>query len=183
MAKQYGFIIDSERCVDCRSCVVACKSLHGIELGIAWRHVSTTWRGSFPKVTFQSASMACNHCAQPACIAVCPQKAISKRSEDGIVMVNRSRCIGCRACGTACPYQAPKYGKDKRMQKCDLCVERVLAGKQPVCVSTCPAEALSFGTMDELPKMAGGKKLEKLEGTTEPSVLVPPATVESRKIL
>lgn len=173
MAKQYGFIIDKERCVDCRACVTACKSVNGIELGIAWRRVTTAWKGSFPKTTFQSVSMTCNHCGKPACVAVCPQKAISKRSEDGIVIVDRSKCIGCRTCGTACPYQAPQYGKEGLMQKCSLCLGRVIAGRQPACVSTCPAGALSFGTMDELPNMPGGKPLNRMEGATEPSVLVP----------
>ena len=173
MAKQYGFIIDTGRCVDCRACVTACKSVNGIELGIAWRSVTTTWKGSFPKTTFQSVTMACNHCAKPACVAVCPQKAISKRAEDGIVIVDSSKCIGCRTCRTACPYQAPQYGKQKFMQKCNLCLERVRAGRQPACVSTCPAGALGFGVMDELPKMPGRKTLKRLQGVTEPSVLVP----------
>jgi anaerobic dimethyl sulfoxide reductase subunit B len=173
MAKQYGFIIDTERCVDCRACVTACKSANGIELGIAWRRVTTTWKGSFPKTTFQSVSMACNHCARPACVAVCPQKAIFKRVEDGIVAVNRSKCIGCRTCEKACPYQAPQYAKAGFMQKCNLCLERVVAGRQPACVSTCPANALGFGTMDELAKVPGGKTLKRMEGATEPSVLVP----------
>jgi DMSO reductase iron-sulfur subunit len=177
MSKQYGFIIDTERCVDCRACVTACKAVNGIELGIAWRGVTTTWKGSFPKVTSQSVSMACNHCGKPACVAICPQKAISKRAEDGIVLVDKSKCIGCRTCGTACPYHAPQYGKEGFMQKCDLCLERVITGRQAACVSTCPARALSFGTMDELPKLGDRKTLKRLEGATEPSILVPTAGI------
>ena len=173
MARQYGFLIDSERCVDCRACIVACKTGHSIELGVAWRRVTTTWKGSYPNVSFRSQSMACNHCAEPACIKVCPAKAISKRGEDGIVVVDRTKCIGCRACGKVCPYGAPQYGKDEHMQKCDLCLDRVSAGKKRKCVDTCPAGALTFGTMDELPKLAGKKRVRQLEGSTGPSVFVP----------
>jgi anaerobic dimethyl sulfoxide reductase subunit B (iron-sulfur subunit) len=175
VAKQYGFIIDTERCVDCRACVTACQSKHDIELGVAWRHVTTTWKGSYPNVTFTSVSMACNHCAEPACLKVCPVHAISKRAEDGIVVVDRTKCIGCRACGKACPYHAPQYGKDGHMQKCDLCVDRLEAGEKPGCISTCPAGALSFGAMDELPGLAGKKTVRQLEGATKPSVFVPVA--------
>jgi anaerobic dimethyl sulfoxide reductase subunit B (iron-sulfur subunit) len=173
MARQYGFIIDTERCVDCRSCVTACQTGNNLHLGIAWRHVTSTWKGSYPRVTFTSVSMACNHCAEPACIQVCPVNAISKRSEDGVVVVDRTKCIGCRACGEACPYHAPQYGKDGFMQKCDLCLKRIGAGKEPACVTTCPAGALIFGTMDELPKLAGRKTVRQLEGTTKPSIFVP----------
>ena len=173
MAKQYGFIIDSERCVDCRACLTACKASHNVELGVSWRHVTGVWKGSYPDVSFASYSMTCNHCEEPACVKVCPAHAISKRSEDGIVIVDSTKCIGCGACGRACPYHAPQYGKDKRMQKCDLCVDRVSAGKQPVCVATCSAGALTFGSMEELPELAGKRKVARLEGTTKPSVFVP----------
>jgi anaerobic dimethyl sulfoxide reductase subunit B (iron-sulfur subunit) len=173
MAKQCGFIIDSERCVDCRACVTACQTGNKIEIGISWRHVTSTWQGNYPQVAFTSQSMACNHCVQPACIGVCPVKAISKRSEDGIVVVNTTKCIGCRACGDACPYHAPQYGKDGHMQKCNLCLDRVSTGKQPACVSTCPAGALTFGTMDDLPRLAGKKTVRQLEGKTGPSIFVP----------
>ncbi len=173
MAKQYGFFIDTERCVDCRACMTACKSGNDVEIGVMWRRVTTAWKGNFPKVTFTSLSMACNHCAKPACMEVCPQSAISKRAEDGIVLVDRSRCIGCRSCGQACPYNAPQYGKDGFMQKCILCVERISAGKRPACVTTCPGGALTFGTMEELPKLSGKKTIKQLEGPTVPSVFIP----------
>jgi anaerobic dimethyl sulfoxide reductase subunit B len=173
MAKQYGFMIDTERCVDCRACVTACKSSNNVELGITWRRVSRTWKGNYPNVTFTSASMACNHCAEPACVKVCPAGAISKRGEDGIVVVDKTKCIKCRSCGKACPYHAPQYGKDGFMQKCDLCLDRISAEKRPACVTTCPAGALMFGTMDELPKLAGKKTVRQLEGRTKPSIFVP----------
>jgi anaerobic dimethyl sulfoxide reductase subunit B (iron-sulfur subunit) len=173
MSKQYGFIIDTERCVDCRACATACQSSNNIEVDVAWRHVTNTWSGHYPHVTFTSVSMACNHCAEPACIQVCPADAISKRGEDGIVVVDRTKCIGCRACGEACPYNAPQYGKDGFMQKCNLCLDRVSAGNKPACVTTCPAGALTFGAMEELPGLAGKKTVRQLEGKTRPSIFVP----------
>jgi Fe-S-cluster-containing dehydrogenase component len=112
------------------------------------------------------------HCGQPGCEAVCPQGAITKRSEDGIVVVDRSECIGCESCAEACPFGAPQHGKDGKMQKCDLCVERFAQGKQPVCVETCPGEALQFGTMEQLSELAAPKEVQKLAGPTQPSVLI-----------
>lgn len=173
MNKQYGFLIDSDRCVDCRACVVACKTRHKIEFGVAWRRVTTVWKGGYPNVSFRSTSMACNHCEKPACVAVCPAKAISKRSEDGIVVVDRKKCIGCHSCERACPYHAPQFGADKHMQKCDLCVDLVSSGKKPACVSTCSANALIFGPLDEMPSLAGEKTVKRLDGPTQPSVFVP----------
>jgi anaerobic dimethyl sulfoxide reductase subunit B (iron-sulfur subunit) len=173
MPKQYGFIIDRDRCVDCRACMTACKSANDVELGIAWRRVTTTWKGAYPDATFRSTSMACNHCARPACVEACPAAAISKRAEDGIVVVDKAKCTGCRSCERACPYHAPQYGKDGIMQKCDLCLSRISVGSEPACVATCPAGALLFGTMDELPRLAGKKTVVQLEGATRPSVFVP----------
>jgi Fe-S-cluster-containing dehydrogenase component len=102
---------------------------------------------------------------------ICPEKSISKRSEDGIVVVNQGKCIGCRSCSKACPYHIPQYGKTGVMQKCDLCLERLGQGKQPSCVATCPGEALKFGTIDVLAEMAiarGGK----LSAPTEPAFFI-----------
>ena len=173
MKKQYGFLIDSDRCVDCRACTIACKARHQVELGVDWRHVATVWKGSYPNVSFRSTSMACNHCEEPACIAVCPATAISKRGEDGIVVVDRKKCIGCHRCQKACPFHAPQFGEDKKMQKCDMCLDIVSAGKAPTCVSTCSANALIFGALDEMPGLAGEKDVKRLEGPTKPSVFVP----------
>jgi anaerobic dimethyl sulfoxide reductase subunit B len=172
MAKQYGFLIDTDRCAQCHACETACKAYNGIELGVKWRHVVAVWTGSYPKAAFKSVSTACMHCAAPACIGVCPKGAISKRAEDGIVVVDKTKCIGCHACESACPYGAPQFGKDGLMQKCNLCVDRVAQGLKPACVSTCPANALMFGTLDELPKLAGKKTVKLLAGATQPSVYV-----------
>jgi anaerobic dimethyl sulfoxide reductase subunit B (iron-sulfur subunit) len=150
MIEQYGFSFDTERCVQCHACEVACKSLHNIEPGVSWRRVVDLWKGQFPDVTNRTISFGCLHCAEPACEAVCPAGAITKRMEDGAVLVDRDKCIGCHSCFLACPFGVPQFGTDGKMQKCDLCVDRTSQGMEPMCAATCPSEALKFGPMKEL---------------------------------
>ena len=172
MAKQYGFYLNLDRCVECHACEVACKSANNVELGVKWRKVTNVWTGKFPNVTSTSVSLACQHCGAPACMEVCPVGAITKRAEDGIVLVDQEKCIGCRMCAQACPFGAPQFGESGKMQKCNLCVDRLAEGKQPACVATCPADALQFGTMDELTEMVTTRAAQTLAGTTEPSIVI-----------
>jgi len=172
MAKQLGFYIDTDRCVQCHACEVACKSWNGLELGIQWRRVADIWEGQFPNVSNRTISYSCMHCVKPACVTICPEKALSKRAGDGIVVVDPGKCIGCRSCLKACPFHVPQYGRNGVMQKCNLCLERVAQGKQPSCVATCPGEALKFGTLEELKAMAAPKKWEILSAHTAPAFLL-----------
>jgi anaerobic dimethyl sulfoxide reductase subunit B (iron-sulfur subunit) len=169
MAKQYGFYYDISRCVQCRTCEVTCKSVNGVEPGIRWRRVVETWSGEFPDVNRTFFSLACMHCNKPACMAVCPTGAITKRAEDGIVVVDGDKCNGCRDCLPACPFGVPQFGADGIMQKCDFCL---VTGREPACAAACPAEALHYGTMEELAEFAAGKSAEKRAGPTEPSVFI-----------
>ena len=96
MKKQYGFYHDSERCIKCFACEVACKQWHGIKAGtIKLRKVVEVTTGTFPDVKRTFQSISCIHCVKPACIEACPEGAISKRVEDGIVIVDSSKCTGC----------------------------------------------------------------------------------------
>lgn len=169
---QLGFFIRTERCVQCHACEVACKSWNGIEPGVRWRRVLQDWGGAYPEVANRTLSIACMHCAKPACAEVCPAGAISKRAEDGVVIVDRNRCIGCRSCSQACPYGIPQYGKSGTMQKCDLCLERRMQGKEPACVATCPGEALRAGTVEELERMAAERSGARLGGDTLPALYI-----------
>jgi anaerobic dimethyl sulfoxide reductase subunit B (iron-sulfur subunit) len=126
--------------------------------------------GTFPDVKRTFLSMTCMHCGEPACVAVCPAGAITKRDEDGVVLVNDKKCIGCHYCFFACPFGVPQY--DDTMKKCDMCQDRLAEGKKPMCVATCPNGALHFGTMEELSKMVQEKKAKNLAGSTTPSVLI-----------
>ncbi|MGA3126287.1 MAG: 4Fe-4S dicluster domain-containing protein [Candidatus Korobacteraceae bacterium] len=177
MTKQLGFYIIAGRCVECHACEVACKELNNVALGISWRRVQNHWGGEFPTPTSFNMSSACMHCEKPACKEVCPTGAITKRAEDGIVLVNQSECIACHACSSACPYGVPQYGHDGKMQKCDLCLDRLEKGKEPVCVSTCPGEALGFAPVEEFAKSAAGKLSVRLEGDTKPSFFVVGSTI------
>ncbi len=107
-----------------------------------------------------------------ACVQICPEKAISKRTEDGIVVVNRRKCVGCRSCAKACPFHIPQYGKAGVMQKCDLCLERLGQGKLPSCVATCPGEALKFGTLEDLTKMSAANVAHRLSAVTAPAFFI-----------
>jgi anaerobic dimethyl sulfoxide reductase subunit B len=171
MERQHGFYFDSDRCVQCHACEVACKSWNGLELGISWRRVADLWAGQFPKVSNKTVSLSCMHCGKPDCVEICPAKAISKRSEDGIVVVDQAKCTGCRSCSAACPFHIPQYGRTGKMQKCNFCIPRSEQGKQPSCVATCPGEALKSGSLGGL-VMSAKKPAERLSGSTRPSFLI-----------
>ena len=162
MARQWGFDFDADRCVQCHACELACKSLRGIEFGVRWIMVVSIWGGQYPDVKNRTISLACLQCGDPVCEAVCPTGAIQKRAKDGIVVVDRDKCIGCHSCFLACPFGIPQYGADGKMQKCDLCVDRLEQGKDPACVAACPAEAIHIGTMEELTEKAAKKSAQRL---------------------
>ena len=169
MARQYGFFFDVDRCINCRTCEVACQSVRSVGPGLKWRWMVQTWYGEFPDVTTNYFSLACMHCAQPACAEVCPTGAISKRAEDGIVVVDTEKCNGCQACSPACPFDIPRFGDDGIMQKCDFCLE---PGDEPACAIHCPTGALQYGDIENLPEMSDGKTAQKFVGLTEPSVVI-----------
>ena len=95
-------------------------------------------------------SLACNHCASPACTQVCPAGAMH-RDEPGLIWRDIAKCIGCGYCTMACPYHAPVIDKElKRSSKCDGCRERLAAGQAPICVEACPLRALDFGEKGDI---------------------------------
>ena len=152
---QYSFYFDSDKCIKCKSCEVACKQWKGIKAGtIRLRKVEETVNGVFPEVRRQFFSVSCQHCAQPHCIEACPVKAIIKRP-DGIVFVNSSQCTGCKACLEKCPFGIPQFDEDGSMQKCDMCLDRIENNQMPICAATCPTQALRWGTLAEISKLAG----------------------------
>ncbi len=178
---QRGFYIDISICMGCHTCVAACKNWNNVPpqvtaapgtQGPKWRRIATVESGVYPDAQIVDVSLSCMHCGKLACMAVCPVNAINKREEDGIVMVNRNKCIGCHACAAACPFGVPQYGEDGTMEKCNYCLDRILEGLEPACVESCPPKALRAGTMDELSELATRKAARRLVAASDPSVWI-----------
>jgi anaerobic dimethyl sulfoxide reductase subunit B (iron-sulfur subunit) len=170
---QKGFFLDLTRCTACYACVVACKDQNDIEAGpVKWRRVVRFELGRFPNVSVRSFSLACMHCGKPPCVESCPTGTIKKRENNGIVVVDNAKCIGCRTCFLTCPFGAPQFNTDGRMEKCDYCLERTEQGLEPACVQACPARAISSGTIEELVNLASRKAAKRLLGATDPSFFI-----------
>ena len=169
MTPQYGFLFNADRCVMCHSCETACKSARGIPPGLSWRKVVEIWQGRYPCVGRTFVSLSCLHCADPPCQKACPTGAISKRDQDGIVVVDKERCNGCRECLSSCPFGVPQFGPDGTMQKCDFCLER---GRETACTACCPTDALVSGDMERLAGPATEKGGRRLTGAEGPSLFV-----------
>lgn len=169
---QLGFFIDATRCIKCFACEIACQQWHELKAGTYLRRqVHEFCEGSFPYVARTFLSLSCMHCAQPACVGVCPVGAITKREEDGLVVGNSHLCIGCRSCALACPFDVPRYTDAKLMDKCDGCISLgVFADDGPRCVQTCPTQALHFGPIEAMAECATGKDGHAMPGDTKPSV-------------
>jgi Fe-S-cluster-containing dehydrogenase component len=138
---EYRISFIKEKCVQCFACETACKSFRGTEPGVKLRTVRINWQGEFPRIRSSAVSIACAHCHEPACLPACPSSAIT--AGNGLVTVDRESCTGCRLCLRECPFEAPQFGKDGKMIKCDLCSTLFDPLKEaPPCVKTCPTGAL-----------------------------------------
>ena len=165
---RYGMVIDLKKCVGCNACVVACKSEHSSPNGIFQTMVLEQEKGVFPNAIRLFVPVLCNHCENPACVEVCPTGATYRR-EDGLVLIDNQKCIGCCACIEHCPYNARSLVKDNRILfpdnetmfekpvaqpvlnntviKCDFCYHRIGEHLQPLCCEVCPTQARIFGDL------------------------------------
>lgn len=152
-AAQKTLYIDTKRCMNCRACETACKLENGAPPGARWTMVTENEivENGVHKLAFLP--VPCMHCGDPACLKACPTGAIYKRPEDGIVLVSKDRCIGCRQCLWACDFGVPQFGGDGKMQKCTLCVHRTAKGLPSACQAACPAEAVLVGSEEEISKI------------------------------
>jgi Fe-S-cluster-containing dehydrogenase component len=166
-----GLVIDLDICVGCHACAVNCKEWNtgGIAApltdldpygsapdGVWFNRIHSFEVGEGADGRTVHFPRSCLHCAEPACVTVCPTGASYKRAADGIVLVDEELCIGCKLCSWACPYGAREFDQDQGvMKKCTLCVDRIYnetfdeADRVPACVSTCPASARHFGDLGD----------------------------------
>ena len=170
-----GIAINLERCVGCNTCANACKMQNNIPMNMLYIRVETDGvdtadgaQGTYPDLSRTYIPVACQHCENPACLKVCPVGATYK-DDMGRVEIHYDKCIGCRICMAACPYNARVFNwedpqrdgdfnwGDARvpvrtrgvMEKCTLCKERTDAGEEPMCVVCCPTHARVFGDLDD----------------------------------
>ncbi len=170
---QLGFSFNISRCSGCMACIVACFDQNDLpDDGTMFRHVTRIEKGAYPLAVIQFVSLACMHCGEAPCIAVCPTQAITKRGDNGVVGVDADRCIGCHACATVCPFGAPQFPEGATMRKCDLCVARVEAGLEPACARTCPTKALGFGPIQKLTEQTAKEASRKIVASFNPSLVV-----------
>jgi formate dehydrogenase beta subunit len=177
-----AILYDSSKCSACKGCQVQCKQWNMLPspLGKNTNEFTGTYQSMSALngdtrllITFAEKATdkgvewafmrkACFHCTDPACLPVCPKSAISKL-DNGTVKLDSTKCIGCKYCNAACPFEVPKYRPNFGVSnKCTLCDDRVGQGLQPACVKTCPAHALFFGPRDEM--LATGKaRIEELK--------------------
>ena len=148
-AKKWGMVIDLRKCIGCHSCSVACKTENEVPPAVFRSWVKLMDKGVYPNARSLSLPVLCNNCENAVCVKVCPVKASYKR-DDGIVMVDPHKCVGCKYCMAACPYQVRALNPLRRyVQKCSFCHQRVDAGLMPACVETCPARARVFGDLND----------------------------------
>ncbi len=170
-----GVLVDTTACIGCRNCEWACKKAHGLPAGsldsYSDRSVFKEMRrpdesaltvvNEYKNVknvsTPVNVKVQCMHCDEPACVSACIVGAFTK-NENGAVTWDTNKCIGCRYCMVACPFQVPSFQYDKainpEIRKCDFCYERTSVGKLPACIENCPVEAITYGTRTELIKVA-----------------------------
>jgi anaerobic dimethyl sulfoxide reductase subunit B (iron-sulfur subunit) len=145
MPDGYAFSHDPQRCIKCFTCEIACKQWRGIvPATIKLRRVYEVTTGEFPQVSRTFHSVACQHCPDAPCIGVCKPGALSKGTTDGIVAVDAARCDGCRQCLEACPFDVPQFDEAGILCLCDLCSDRLVEGKRPICADACPTQALRW---------------------------------------
>ncbi len=170
-----GFLIDTSRCIACRSCQVACKQWNKLEADTTANHGSYENPGDltpnlYNRIRFiekaDGGSMKwlfmnerCVHCGDAGCMKVCPAPGALYRTNEGFIVHNKEKCIACKYCVFACPFGVPRYGADDKVSKCHLCYDRLGVGKPPACAKACPTQTLQYGPRNGLiAKVKAAKK-------------------------
>jgi len=173
-----GVLVDSTACIGCRNCEWACKEAHNLPAGdinsyedkSVFKQMRRPGSSALTVINQYendkqinnpiNVKVQCMHCDHPACVSACIVGAFTKK-ENGSVVWDTDKCIGCRYCMVACPFQIPSFdyvkALDPEIRKCDFCIERTKEGNLPACVNICPVEAMTYGPRSELIKIAREK--------------------------
>ena len=144
-----GFLLDSDSCIGCHACTVACKSEHDVPLGVNRTWVKYIETGTFPDVARKFNVMRCNQCDDAPCMTICPTNALF-RADNGVVDFQDDDCIGCKSCMNACPYDALYINPETNTaHKCNMCNHRLEVNLEPSCQIVCPTEAIKIGDLDD----------------------------------
>jgi Fe-S-cluster-containing dehydrogenase component len=188
---RYGMVVDLKRCYGCYACVMACKVKNHTPPGVFWARLLKGERGEFPNTMRQSLPVLCMQCEDPSCQEVCPTGA-THTLDNGIVVVDSDKCMGCKYCMMACPYGArysvdswesyfpdglplseyeefaKKYWEEHSgngvATKCDFCRDKLEVDEKPACVMACPANARIIGDLDD-PKSEVSILIRQQRGT------------------
>ena len=185
-------LIDVSRCIGCKACQAACMEWNDLraDVGVnegfytnpadlsdqSWtlmRFYEEQIEGSLQWLIMKD---GCFHCAEPGCLKACPSPGAIVQFANGVVDFHQERCIGCGYCIAGCPFNVPRLSKDdSKAYKCTLCSDRVAVGLEPACVKTCPTQALSFGSKEEMLAQAEHRLVDLRErGFTKAAVYDPP---------
>lgn len=196
---RYGMVINTKHCVGCQACTIACLHKNGNPPGQYYSKVLISESGIYPNVKINFQPVLCNHCTTAPCLTDCPVEGATYVDDNGIVLVDSEKCIGCGSCVLNCPYEArvltsgmtgyfPEQGLtpyEEAMQsvqvegivgKCDFCKDLLAQGQMPACVHTCVGNARVFGDLDDPESdvsklVAGGSAIVlQPELGTEPNV-------------
>ncbi len=179
-------VIDYNTCIGCGACVAACSEENSLEMNAtiplgARTNIKNIEVGAFPSTRWIFVHNICRHCENAPCVSVCPTGA-SYKTREGVVLVDHSKCIGCKYCIVACPFNARYVNEElKGPDKCTLCYHRITQGLEPACVAACPTKSRIFGDLDdpnsEVAKLvASGAIPAGGEYGTKPKVFVIPPT-------
>ena len=205
---KYGIIVNTNECVGCHACFTACKEENQVLPGVKWNRIDRIEHEKARVIEYFR--LSCMHCEDPACMKVCPAKAIHK-GPAGEVLVDHAKCIGCRMCEKACPYGAPQFADPKKTsyfgektplevipvrpenartpgkaEHCTLCTHRTSKGLPPACVAACATGALTFVDYDNpSPEakalLAQARPMNEAAGTHPRSCTFPPIRTSRRR--